>query len=1508
MIFDSVVSRTSSRSICTLVSPTHVIPWLPGVLLSLLILGAPAAHAQTADDQAITAQQDTPVLITLTGSDPENDPLTFAIATGPTDGTLSNHLDGDALVTYTPDPGFSGSDSFTFTVSDGGLPSAEATVSITVNGRPTADDQGVSTDEDIAVLITLSGSDPEGDPLTFEIESDPSNGSLSGTPPTVTYTPNAHYNGPDSFTFTVSDGVLTSAAGTVTIGVASVNDAPVVTIQQPTTGSSFDFGTTISFSASATDVEDNNVALTNSIDWTSNLVTGSLGKGGNLNLATLPVGTHQITAAVTDADEAPGSATITIGILNTAPTAIGQSVSTGEDTPLPITLTGSDPEGSPLTFAIATGPADGALSGTPPNVIYTPDADFNGGDSFTFTVSDGELTSLPAAVSITVNAGNDAPVANAQSVTTAEDTPLPIVLTGSDPEGSALTYSIQTQPINGTLTGVAPNVTYTPDADFDGSDSFTFTVNDSELDSLPATIDISVTPVNDPPTAVDDNDSTPEDTPVTTSVLANDTDIDDAPGALSVTPQSATATASGNGSFSCSASDCTYTPNLDFNGVDSYSYEVCDDEVPTPGCDTATVSISVTAGNDAPVAVDDSESTLEDTPVTTPVLANDTDIDDAPGALSVTPQSATATASGNGSFSCSASDCTYAPNLDFNGVDSYSYEVCDDEVPTPGCDTATVTVTINPVNDAPTFVRVVPPGLITPEDTTLTILASSLEINDPDTDPSNFVLTLDTPLPDANYTLAGPASITPAENFNGELSVRATVNDGELGTAPFQLDSAPFVIPVTVTAENDLPALEAEIGPQTAIENSLFELNVFGNFSDADGDTLTFSATGLPVSNSITIDPVTGLISGTPTEDDARDNAPYVVVVTATDPEGASVSDEFDLTVSALDRANIGLSIGVTPESGLPNDQLTWTFTASNPIGPAPGQNVELTGSFFGDGLSVAAGGGASCSITLETGKADFVCTIGALPVGGTASINFTTTASQATEVVAFGTAAGAQPVPIDPNISDNSAVRALGVAESFSDGAVQFLGDATIRSMAAGDFNGDGKTDLVVGTAAGQPVQVYLGDEPRESCGCQRDFVATPISIPDTGSNEGIAVADFDNDGNLDFVVANSGGQPDAIYRNDGTGNFALAALLAPSNGRDVAVGDFNNDGNMDIAIAATSPNPVYFGDGAGGFGAGILLGDAESFDVAVGRFDDDLFDDLVFANVGSDSQVWLNNGGTGFAAGAALQIGDSTSVAAADLNADNLDDLVFGRVPGGDSDVPANPVLLNQGGSGFGGPFAELGISPTNEVLIGDVSDDGVPDIVFINASGLHQTWVADGAAYTLHGEQIIDIDARVGVLADLGFADTDDPGGIDLALGGALDAGAAVYLNDSAGNLGLGDAVAPVLTLTGQATVSIPAGSAYTDSGATATDNIDGDVTARILVDNPVNTGVVGAYTVTYNVQDLAGNAAVSVTRTVSVTAATGRGGGGGGSLGLWMPVSLIIVNLLFAFGSRIREKRA
>ena len=152
----------------------------------------------------------------------------------------------------------------------------------------------------------------------------------------------------------------------------------------------------------------------------------------------------------------------------------------------------SDADGDMLTYSVVAGPAHGALSGVAPNLTYTPAANYNGADSFTFKANDGTVDSSAATVSLTITAVNDAPVAADQAVTTAEDTAKAIVLTASDVDGDALTYAIVVGPAHGALSGVAPTVTYTPAANYNGPDSFTFKANDGTVDSAIATVAVKI--------------------------------------------------------------------------------------------------------------------------------------------------------------------------------------------------------------------------------------------------------------------------------------------------------------------------------------------------------------------------------------------------------------------------------------------------------------------------------------------------------------------------------------------------------------------------------------------------------------------------------------------------------------------------------------------------------------------------------------------------------------------------------------------------------------------------------------------------------------------------------------------------------------------------------------------------------------------------------------------------------------------------------------------------------
>ena len=212
-------------------------------------------------------------------------------------------------------------------------------------------------------------------------------------------------------------------------------------------------------------------------------------------------GTDEFLFTVNDGwfDSTPATVTIQVLAVNLPPVALAQSVSTPGNTPVTVVLHGTDPDNDPLTFAVTTPPENGVLSGTAPTLTYTPNAGYAGNDTFEFTASDGQETSIHATVTIQVLAVNLPPAALAQSVATPGNTPVTIVLHGTDPDNDPLTFAVTTPPENGVLSGTAPTLTYTPNAGYAGDDTFEFTASDGQETSIPATVTIQVLAIDTAP-------------------------------------------------------------------------------------------------------------------------------------------------------------------------------------------------------------------------------------------------------------------------------------------------------------------------------------------------------------------------------------------------------------------------------------------------------------------------------------------------------------------------------------------------------------------------------------------------------------------------------------------------------------------------------------------------------------------------------------------------------------------------------------------------------------------------------------------------------------------------------------------------------------------------------------------------------------------------------------------------------------------------------------------------
>ncbi|WP_257385095.1 tandem-95 repeat protein [Tahibacter caeni] len=712
--------------------------------------------------------------------------------------------------------------------------SAPQTFTITVNNvndppvftvgptQTVLEDAGAQT---VAGFLTgIADGDDGSQTITFSITANTNAALFSAAPAiasngTLTYTPAANANGTATITVQAQDnggtangGNDTSAPQTFVVNVTAVNDAPSYTpganpsVNEDSGPASIAWATAISSGPPDESGQSFgfNVATVSGGALFSALPTVSV--AGQLTFTPAPNASGTATFTVTLQDNggtanggvdtsAPATLTITINALDDAPVAVNDSATVNEDsgaTAVNVLANDTDIDGGPISIASVTQPLNGVvvITGGGTGLTYAPNPNYCNAppgttpDTFTYTLTPGGSTGT---VSMTVTCVDDNPVAVNDSATITEDDPataIPVLANDTDVDGGAITITAVTQPANGivAITSGGTGLTYLPNPNYCNAptpgtpDTFTYTLTPG---GSTATVSVSVTCVVDNPVAVNDAATILEDAAATAiNVLGNDSNPDGSP----ISVGSVTQPANGVVVITGGGTGLTYQPNPNYcnappgTTLDTFTYTI------SPGGSVGTVTVTVTCVDDAPVAVADSATVLEDAAATAVnVLANDTDVDGGPKSVG----SVTQPANGIVAITGGGTGLTYQPNPNYcnnppgTTLDTFTYTLA------PGGSSTTVTITVTCVNDPP-----VPPAVpnipvhthiaIGVNDGTTGDLLIPGAITDPDS--SNFVIT-GAPSTTANggelavNAATGAFTYNPPPDFTGNDTFTFTVCD-----------------------------------------------------------------------------------------------------------------------------------------------------------------------------------------------------------------------------------------------------------------------------------------------------------------------------------------------------------------------------------------------------------------------------------------------------------------------------------------------------------------------------------------------------------------------------------------------------------------------------------------------------------------------------------------------------------------------------------------------------------
>ncbi|MBH0015117.1 Ig-like domain-containing protein [Pseudoalteromonas sp. NGC95] len=719
----------------------------------------------------------------------------------PTRGQLT--LFDNGSFEYQGEQNMQGQDSFQYRVVDAQGAQAIANVTIVssnTNVAPVTKNDSYSLSEDETLVVTAANgvlsndTDPNND--SFSVDEKfivaPTHGQLLlAIDGSFSYVPDANFNGVDQFQYQAIDSLGATSTATVTLVINSEPDSPVAQNDTYQFSKNKLFEVTVlngllinDFNIEAGDLSVNTTAINATQNGELTLkVDGSFTYQPDLGF----IGVDSFTYSISNEQGLTATAQVTLSEsgVNTFPEANNDQFTLDEDSSaslLDVLANDTDADGDTISISNIENIA-GEATIVAGKIQFTPPANFSGEIVLTYTITDGYSTDnegindRTASVTITVTPVNDAPTANTDSATMNEDALallVNVLANDSDIDGDTLTITAATADI-GSASVVDNKIQYTPAANTNGTAIISYTISDGNGGTATTNLSIIITPVNDTPIANADSATVDEDAaPILINVLANDSDVDG--DSLTISAASAD-----TGSVLVVGNQIQYTPAADDNGVATVTYTVSDS---SGGDSTTTLTITITPVNDDPIANADSATMAEDAaPILINVLANDSDVDG--DSLTISTTSADI-----GSVSVVGNQIQYTPEANSNGLTTVVYTAIDSN---GGASTATLSITITPVNDEP----IANADTATMDEDAAPLLIDVL-INDTDADSDSLSITAASADSGSVSVVNNKLQYTPAANTNGIVVVSYTVNDGNNATDTGSLS-------ITITPINDAP-------------------------------------------------------------------------------------------------------------------------------------------------------------------------------------------------------------------------------------------------------------------------------------------------------------------------------------------------------------------------------------------------------------------------------------------------------------------------------------------------------------------------------------------------------------------------------------------------------------------------------------------------------------------------------------------------------------------------------